>query len=104
MTIVIFILLNDEHMSQILSNILQVKERGATTVVVTNLPDISKHIELSKLDFVVQLPPAQTPEVFSALQAVIPLQMICYLTAIKRGMDPDAQMLKAIDFAQGTDL
>jgi glutamine---fructose-6-phosphate transaminase (isomerizing) len=38
---VIFIVLQDEHLSQVLSNILQVKERGATTIVLTNLADIS---------------------------------------------------------------
>ena len=48
--------LNDEHRSQILSNILQVKERGATTVIITNLPDITKFIDACKMDFVIQLP------------------------------------------------
>jgi glucosamine 6-phosphate synthetase-like amidotransferase/phosphosugar isomerase protein len=80
-----------------------VKERGATTVILTNVPDISKLIEMSKMDFVIQLPPVADNEIFSALQAVIPLQMICYLTAVKRGLNPDQQILKAIDFAHELD-
>ena len=59
--------LNDEHRSQILSNILQVKERGATTVIFTNLPDITKFIDACKMDFVIQLPPVNDMELFSAL-------------------------------------
>lgn len=102
-TPVIFILLNDEHRSQILSNILQVKERGATTLIITNVDGIEKLIDLVKIDFLIQLPPIKNQEVFAALQAVVPLQMICYQSAIKRGLDPDQQILKAIDFASELD-
>ena len=100
--VVVFIVLDDEHRSQILSNILQVKERGATTIIVTNNADISKLIDKTKLDFVIQLPKSSCPQngdIFAALQAVIPLQMICYQTTVKRGLDPDTQLAKAIDFA-----
>ena len=83
-----------------LSNILQVKERGATTVVFTNLSNITKHIERSKLDFLVQLPvPNHSSDVFAALLAVLPLQMVCYLTSVRRGLDPDRQIFESIDFA-----
>lgn len=68
-----FLLLNDEHRSQVLSNILQVKERGATTIVITNVPDLSSLIDAAKMDFVIELPPADKLQVFGALQAVIPL-------------------------------
>ena len=86
--VVIFFVLNDEHLSQVLSNILQVKERGATTIVITNLPDIRSRIESKKLDFVIEMPPGQN-EYLASLQCVIPLQMICYHTSLKRGLDPD---------------
>jgi len=99
----IYIVLNDEHRSQVLSNILQVKERGATIIVVTNLPNIGQFIDLKKLDYIIQLPEAEEPEYFSALQAVIPLQMICYQTCVKRGLDPDLQLEKAIDFENELD-
>jgi glucosamine 6-phosphate synthetase-like amidotransferase/phosphosugar isomerase protein len=88
----VFILLDDEHRSQILSNILQVKERGATTIIVTNNADLSKLIDMNKLDFVVQMPKSSSPQdgdTFAALQAVVPLQMICYQTTVKRGLNPD---------------
>ena len=38
--LVIFLVIDDENLSQVLSNILQVKERGATVIVITNLQDI----------------------------------------------------------------
>lgn len=67
------------------------------------MPHIEKLIDLSKMDFLIQLPPVQETENFAALQTVVPLQMICYLTAVKRGLDPDQQILKAIDFAHELD-
>ena len=67
----IFIVLQDEHLSQVLSNILQVKERGATTIIVTNLPNISAYIDIAKLDYIIQLVPQAS--VFSGLQAVATL-------------------------------
>jgi glucosamine 6-phosphate synthetase-like amidotransferase/phosphosugar isomerase protein len=51
--VVFFLVFDDEHRSQILSNILQVKERGATTVIITDLPHISKLIDANKMDFVI---------------------------------------------------
>jgi glucosamine 6-phosphate synthetase-like amidotransferase/phosphosugar isomerase protein len=62
---VIFIVLKDSHLSQILSNILQVKERGATTIILTTLPDIGAKINKAKIDFLVQLEP--TISVLSAV-------------------------------------
>lgn len=53
--LVIFIMLQDEHLSQILSNVLQVKERGATTIVLSALEDISTVIDPKKIDFLIQL-------------------------------------------------
>lgn len=40
-TSVVFIVLDDENLTQVLGIILQVKERGATVIVLTNLPDIN---------------------------------------------------------------
>ena len=51
--VVFFLVFDDEHRSQILSNILQVKERGATTVIITDLPDITKFIDANKMDFII---------------------------------------------------
>lgn len=97
-TPVIFIMLQDEHLSQILSNILQVKERGATTIVLSTLEDISTVIDPVKIDFLIKLDPCEG--VLCALQAIPPLQLICYYTALARGINPDQQMFSAIEFNQ----
>ena len=57
LVVVFFIMLQDEHLSQILSNILQVKERGATTIVLTNIEDVSTVIDPVKIDFLIKLEP-----------------------------------------------
>jgi glucosamine 6-phosphate synthetase-like amidotransferase/phosphosugar isomerase protein len=72
-------------------------------VIITDLPDITKFIDANKMDFIILLCPVHEPAIFSALQAVVPLQMICYMTAVKRGLNPDQQILKAIDFANDLD-
>lgn len=70
--VVIFIVLEDEHKSQIISNIHQVKERGATTIILTNVAEIGSLIDLDKLDYVVKIPTSKN-EILAALQAIIPL-------------------------------
>ena len=70
-TPVIFLLLDDEHQSQILSNILQVRERGATTIVLTNLSNIDALIDLDKIDFLIELTPVKS--VLAAILACAPL-------------------------------
>ena len=52
-TPVIFIVLDDEQRSQIIGNILQVKERGATTIIITTLQDIGEYIDRNKCDFII---------------------------------------------------
>ena len=59
-TPVIFIVLQDEHLSQVLSNILQIKERGATTIVLSALEDISTLIDPIKIDFLIKLDPNES--------------------------------------------
>lgn len=94
--IVIFIALDDEHLSQITSNIMQIKERGASVIVITNLANIRNTLDVSRLDFLIELQPHQS--LLAALQALIPLQMICYYTARAKGLNPDQQVFDAIDF------
>ena len=52
-TPVVFVVLDDEHLSQVLSNILQIKSRGATTIVITSLTDLSEHIDLKSVDYTI---------------------------------------------------
>jgi len=54
-----------------LSNILQVKERGATTIVFSTLEDISAKISLAKIDFLVKLDPQDG--ILAAVTAIPPL-------------------------------
>lgn len=79
-----------------LSNILQVKERGALTIVLTNLADISEHINLEKCDFLIELAPSKS--VLAALQCLIPLELICYYAALARDINPDQKIFDAIDY------
>lgn len=76
------------------------KERGATTIILTNLVNIGDHIDACKMDYLIQLPKAEAAnEVLAGLQAVIPLQMICYYTSLEMGLNPDEKLFEAIDFA-----
>ena len=83
-------------MSQVLSNILQVKERGATCIILSALEDITTVIDPAKIDFLVKLSPNKS--VLTALTAIPPLQLICYYTALARGVNPDQQIFNAHDY------
>lgn len=52
-TAVMFLALDDENLNQLLANILQVKERGATVIVLTNLTDIYTVIGQEKIDHLI---------------------------------------------------
>lgn len=52
-TAVIFLILDDENLDQCLMNILQIKDRGATVTVVTNLKDIHSRVDASKIDHLI---------------------------------------------------
>jgi glucosamine--fructose-6-phosphate aminotransferase (isomerizing) len=101
-TPVIFILLEDEHKSQVLSNILQVKERGATSIVLTNIAKVSELIDLAKIDYLIEL--QSCVGLFSSLQACVPLQMIVYYTAMAKGINPDNQIFDALNYDHELDL
>ena len=79
-----------------MSNILQVKERGATSIILSALEDITTVIDPAKIDFLVKLSPNKS--VLTALTAIPPLQLICYYTALARGVNPDQQIFNAHDY------
>ena len=66
------------------SNMVEVKSRGAYTVAVTNYGNYSVE---DLADFVVYIP--KTNPYFAASLAVIPLQLLAYYTAVGRGEDVD---------------
>jgi len=91
-TPVIFIALDDEHLNQIQSNILQVKDRGATVIVVTNCP---QKVARDRIDSLIEVPPSG---LFGALLALVPLQLVCYYSSVEKGLNPDQETFDAIDF------
>jgi glucosamine--fructose-6-phosphate aminotransferase (isomerizing) len=95
-TAVIFLVLDDETITQVLSNILQVKERGATVIVLTNVPKIETLIELHKIDYLIRL--FEQKSMFAALQCTIPMLMMCYYTALEKGINPDEKISDSINF------
>lgn len=52
-TPVLFVVLDDEHLVQILSNIGQVKERGATIIVISCVENLEKLIDISKISYLI---------------------------------------------------
>lgn len=64
-TPVIFIALDDEHLTQILGNIGQVRERGATIIVISAVEDLHKKIDTTKIQFLIELQPVKS--LFAAL-------------------------------------
>ncbi|HVE92750.1 MAG TPA: glutamine--fructose-6-phosphate transaminase (isomerizing) [Actinomycetota bacterium] len=70
--------------AKLLSNVQEVKARGATTVLVANDGD---EAATSGVDHVLWVP--QTHELLSPMLDVIPLQLLAYYVARIRGLDPD---------------
>ncbi len=66
------------------SNMVEVKSRGATVLVIT--PD-SQGVFEGKTDEVFRIPPC-SPEIASLL-TIIPAQLFAYYCAVHRGIDPD---------------
>lgn len=61
----------------------------------TNLPNIHKNVKPEKIDHLIQLSPQKS--LLAAMLAIPPLLMICYYTALAKGVNPDDQILQAIN-------
>ena len=82
---VIFICPKDETRKTIVSNIMEMKARGASIILIIEDGDE----DLNRLaDHAVQIP-KDIPEILSPILCVIPLQLFAYYMALKRGLDPD---------------
>jgi len=66
------------------SNIQEIRARKGNVIAIATRGD--KEIR-SNADFVIEVPP--TPELLSPLLVVLPLQMLAYFIAVKRGCDVD---------------
>ena len=96
MFLAIFLVIDDENLPQVLSNILQVKERGATVIVITNLVDIYKEVMPEKIDFLIQIFPQKS--LFAPLLCTTPLLMMVYYTALAKGINPDSNVIASINY------
>ena len=83
-TPVIAVLTQDKLLEKTMSNIQEVKARGAYTIIITDKD--SKDIE-NYADEIIVVP--KVYDLFSSILAVIPAQFIAYHTSIKKGNDVD---------------
>eukprot|EP01006_Ploeotia_vitrea_P031171 TRINITY_DN63464_c0_g1_i1.p1 TRINITY_DN63464_c0_g1~~TRINITY_DN63464_c0_g1_i1.p1 ORF type:complete len:711 (-),score=414.30 TRINITY_DN63464_c0_g1_i1:146-2278(-) len=81
-TPVVLVIPDDQHAELMRIAAAQVRARGAYTVIVTDKPELATGIA----DEVVSIP-SNGP--LTALLAVVPLQLLAYELALKRGIDPD---------------
>ena len=81
-TPVVGIITDDNVKAKTISNIKEVKARGAKTIIITN-----DNIDNELFDFVIKIP--KINEFLQPLLTVLPLQMIAYETAKLRGCDID---------------
>lgn len=83
-TLVVAIASEPKLYEKIGSNMVEVKSRGATVLVIT--PDNSGAFE-GKADEVFKIP--ESNSTFASLLTIIPAQLLAYYCAIQRGFDPD---------------
>ena len=69
---------------KLISNIVEVKSRGAATLVITQCSDTSFN---NSADEIITIP--QTDEVFISMLSIIPSQLFAYYCSVLRGIDPD---------------
>ena len=70
-------------LSKVISNVKEIKARGAKVLMVTNQKQSYEEI----FDDIVKIPSCN--ELLSAILAVIPLQLIAYYTTVLKGLDVD---------------
>lgn len=83
-TPVVCIVLNDQHAELMRIAATEVRARGAHTVIITDKKSLADGIAEPEDVIVI---PSNGP--LSALLAVVPLQLLAYEMAIKRGINPD---------------
>ncbi|MFW9851504.1 MAG: glutamine--fructose-6-phosphate transaminase (isomerizing) [Candidatus Thorarchaeota archaeon] len=82
---VVFVTPQDHTRKLIVGNIMEMKARGATAIAVLEEGDKEME-ELVKWKFEV---PKGYSEMFSTIPYVVPLQLLAYYTAVRRGFSPD---------------
>lgn len=69
-----------------ISNIVEVKSRGAKIILVCT-DTCARELKEGVADYVIEIP--HSDELLMPITAVVPLQILAYYTAINRGNDPD---------------
>ncbi len=83
---VISIATQTELIPKTISNIVEVKSRGATIILVCT-EACARELEKGTADYVVQIPNSE--ELLMPITAVVPLQLLAYYASIDRGNNPD---------------
>jgi len=81
---VVFIAPHDSVFDKVVSNISEVKARGGRVIVITSRDEPSLE---GKIDFEIRIP--ETIDMLYPVLAVIPLQLLAYYIAEKRGLNVD---------------
>lgn len=83
---VISVATQTDIMPKTISNIVEVKSRGAKIILVCT-DACARGLKDGVADYVVEIPHSE--ELLMPITAVVPLQLLAYYTAINRGTDPD---------------
>src|SRR5687767_11077687 len=81
---VVFIAPHDSVFDKVVSNVQEVKARGARVIAITTGEEPSLE---GKIDYELRIPP--TIEMLIPVLAVVPLQLLAYYIAVKRGANVD---------------
>jgi glucosamine--fructose-6-phosphate aminotransferase (isomerizing) len=81
---VVFITPHDSVFDKVVSNVQEVKARGARVIAITTGEEPSLE---GKIDYEIRIPP--TIEMLIPVLAVVPLQLLAYYIAVKRGANVD---------------
>ncbi len=83
-TLVVSVLTQEELYKKTISNMVEVKSRGAVVMAVIN----EGYTELEKAaDYIFYIP--QTNKYFASSLAIVPLQLFSYYISVGKGIDPD---------------
>jgi glutamine---fructose-6-phosphate transaminase (isomerizing) len=81
---VVFIAPHDSVFDKVVSNIQEVKARGGRVICITSQDE---SVLKGKIDFEIRVP--KTIDMLFPILTVIPLQLLAYYVAVKRGLDVD---------------
>jgi glucosamine--fructose-6-phosphate aminotransferase (isomerizing) len=81
---VVFVAPHDAVFDKIVSNIQEVKARGGRVIAITSQHE---HVLEDLIDYEIRIP--QTADMLYPILSVIPLQLLAYYIAVKRGLNVD---------------